>query len=100
MLQGMLQGLNAIAVKAVLAAPGDEAPNTEGLADWLRTFIGPIFLAIVSIVAIFFLFTREITRFVQFIVLTLVVAVIFYWPGILVSIATAAAKALGVDTDT
>lgn len=43
------------------AAPGD-TPNTQGLADWLRTFLGPIFLAIVSI-------------------------------------AMAAAKALGVDTD-
>ena len=99
----MMHHLTAIAdtalASAPLSAPGD-APDTEGLADWLRTFIGPIFLAIVSIVAIFFLFTREITRFVQFIVLTLVVAVIFYWPGILVSIATAAAKALGVDTDT
>ena len=42
---------------------------------------GSLFLGIVGIVAIFFLFTREITRFVQFIVLAVAIAVIFYTPG-------------------
>ncbi|MBB4932808.1 hypothetical protein F4561_003628 [Lipingzhangella halophila] len=38
-----------------------EAPDTEGLADFLGGFLGLLFLVIVSIVAIFFLFTRKVT---------------------------------------
>lgn len=97
----MLQEVTALAVRAMLAlpsaAPKDDGPNTDAFAEWLRNLVGPLFLAVVSIVAIFFLFTREITRFVQFIVLTVVIAIIFYWPGILTSVAGAAARALGVD---
>ena len=81
----------------ILAAP-QEGPNTDALADWLRQFFGPVFLAVVSIIAIFFLFTREITRFVQFIVLSVAIAVIFYWPGVLTSIAKGIATAMGMDT--
>ena len=40
--------------------------------------VGPLFLGIVGIVALFFLFTREIIRFVQFVVLAVAIAVIFY----------------------
>lgn len=70
--------------------------DTQGLATWLRTFFGPLFLAIVSIVAIFFLFTREITRFAQFVVLAVMIGVIFYVPGIIEVTARAIARALGV----
>ena len=55
---------------------------------WIGVFVG--------IVAIFFLFTREITRFVQFIVLAVAIAVIFYTPGIVHTLATGIANALGV----
>jgi len=82
----------------VLAAPSD-TPNTQGLADWLQSIFGPLFLAIVGIIALFFLFTREITRFVQFIVLAIVIAVIFYYPSILIEIARGAASALGINTN-
>ncbi|GAA0208728.1 hypothetical protein ACQPZ8_08650 [Actinomadura nitritigenes] len=71
--------------------------NTGNLADWLRNIFGPLFLVIVSIVAIFFLFTREITRFVQFIVLAIGIGVVFYVPNIIETTARAIAKALGVD---
>lgn len=84
-----------------LAAAPTPAPNgggldSSGLATWLRDFFGPIFLVIVSIVAIFFLFTREITRFVQFIILAIGIGVIFYVPNIIETTAKAIAKALGV----
>lgn len=79
-----------------LAAPGDEL-KTDQLADWLRQIFGPLFLVIVSIVAIFFLFTREITRFVQFIVLAIGIGVVFYVPNIIETTAKAIATALGVD---
>nr|WP_246007193.1 hypothetical protein [Actinomadura pelletieri] len=80
----------------LLAAPDDEL-QTDQLADWLRQIFGPLFLVIVSIVAIFFLFTREITRFVQFIVLAIGIGVVFYVPNIIETTAKAIAKALGVD---
>lgn len=79
----------------LLAAPDDL--RTDQLADWLRGIFGPLFLVIVSIVAIFFLFTREITRFVQFILLAIGIGVIFYVPNVIEVTAKAIAKALGVD---
>lgn len=78
----------------VLAANDQLDPS--GLAHWLRAFFGPLFLVVVSIVAIFFLFTREITRFVQFVILAIAIGVIFYVPNIIETTARAIAKALGV----
>lgn len=70
--------------------------DPTGLADWLRKFFGPLFLVVVSIVAIFFLFTREITRFVQFLILAIAIGIIFYVPNIIEVTARTIAKALGV----
>jgi hypothetical protein len=91
----MFHELITSAPDQLLAAPDDL--KTDQLADWLRQIFGPLFLVIVSIVAIFFLFTREITRFVQFIVLAIGIGVIFYVPNIIETTARAIAKALGVD---
>jgi hypothetical protein len=77
--------------------PPSTGLNTEGLADFLRRFFGPLFLAVVSVVAIFFLFTREITRFVQFIILAIAIGVIFYVPNIIEVTAKAIAGALGIN---
>ncbi|MFB4312868.1 hypothetical protein [Actinomadura sp. 21ATH] len=92
----MLHHLMASIPFEVLAAPNDDL-QTDQLADWLRQIFGPLFLVIVSIVAIFFLFTREITRFVQFILLAIGIGVIFYVPNIIEVTARAIARALGVD---
>ncbi|GAA2604052.1 LptF/LptG family permease [Actinomadura fulvescens] len=92
----MLHHIMASIPYEVLAEPNDEL-KTDDLAEFLRQFFGPLFLVIVSIVAIFFLFTREITRFVQFIVLAIGVGVVFYVPNIIETMAKAIAKALGVD---
>lgn len=78
------------------AAPLAAGPNTQGLVSYLQSLFGPLFLGIVGIVALFFLFTREITKFVQFIVLAVLIAVVFYTPGIVQSLATGIASALGV----
>jgi hypothetical protein len=81
---------------SILAAAPQAAVNTEGLVKYLQSLFGPLFLGIVGIVAIFFLCTREITRFVQFIVLAVAIAVVFYTPGIVQALATGIAHALGV----
>jgi hypothetical protein len=72
------------------------ALSTSGLVTYLQGLFGPLFLGIVGIVAIFFLFTREIIRFVQFLVLAVAIAVIFYTPSIVQTLATGIANALGV----
>ena len=72
------------------------ALSTTGLVTYLQGLFGPLFLGIVGIVAIFFLFPREIIRFVQFVVLAVAIAVIFYTPGIVQTLATGIANALGV----
>lgn len=91
----MIQHMLAMLPQHVSAEPANGL-NTDDLAKWLRQIFGPLFLVIVSIVAIFFLFTREITRFVQFIILAIGIGVIFYVPNIIETTAKAIAKALGV----
>jgi hypothetical protein len=70
--------------------------NTQGLVSWLQGLFGPLFLGIVGIVALFFLFTREIIRFVQFFLLAVAIAIIFYTPSIVQTLAQGITKALGV----
>ena len=72
------------------------ALSTANLVTYLQSLFGPLFLGIVGIVAIFFLFTREIIRFVQFLVLAIAIAVVFYTPSIVQTLATGIANALGV----
>jgi hypothetical protein len=80
----------------LLIAASSAALSTTGLVTYLQGLFGPLFLGIVGIVAIFFLFTREIIRFVQFIVLAIAIAVVFYTPSIVQTLATGIAHALGV----
>jgi hypothetical protein len=83
-------------ISTLVAAAPQAAINTQGLVKYLQGLFGPLFLGIVGIVALFFLFTREITRFVQFILLAVGIAVIFYTPSIVQTLATGIANALGV----
>ena len=85
-----------MSVSIIAAAAPQAAISTVGLVDYLQTLFGPLFLGLVGIVALFFLFTREITRFVQFIVLAVAIAVVFYTPSIIQALATGIANALGV----
>src|SRR5713101_4114803 len=80
----------------ILAMTPPVALSSSGLVTYLQTLFGPLFLGIVGIVAIFFLFTREILRFVQFFVLAVAIGVIFYVHGIVRSLAMGIAHALGV----
>ena len=80
----------------LLAVASPVALSTSGLVSYLQGLFGPLFLGIVGIVAIYFLFTREITKFVQFLVLAVAIAVIFYTPSIVQTLATGIANALGV----
>ena len=70
--------------------------STTGLVTYLQGLFGPLFLGIVGIIALFFLFNREVTKFVQFIILAVAIAVVFYTPSIVQTLATGIANALGV----
>ena len=83
-------------VSVIAAAAPQAAISTEGLVKYLQSLFGPLFLGIVGIVALFFLFTREITRFMQFMVLAVAIGVVFYVPDIVQTLATGIANALGV----
>ena len=72
------------------------ALSSQGLVTYLQSLFGPVFLGIVGFTAVFFLFTREIIRFVQFVLLAVVIAVIFYTPVVVENLASAISKALGV----
>jgi uncharacterized sodium:solute symporter family permease YidK len=85
-----------MSVSILVAAAPQAAINTQGLVSYLQGLFGPLFLGIVGIVALFFLFTREITRFVQFILLAVGIAVIFYTPSIVQTLAKGISNALGV----
>ena len=63
------------------------AAGSESLVNGIRDFIGPILMLIMGIVAITFLFRREMTQFMIFIGIAIVVAVIFYAPGLISNIA-------------
>jgi hypothetical protein len=85
-----------MSVSTIVVAAAQGGVNTQNLVDYLQSLFGPLFLGIVGIVALFFLFTREITRFVQFIVLAVAIAVVFYTPSIVETLAKGIANALGV----
>ena len=85
-----------MSVSLLAAAAPQAAINTQGLVNYLQGLFGPLFLRLVGIVALFFLFTREITKFVQFIVLAVLIAVVFYTPSIVHTLATGIANALGI----
>ena len=85
-----------MSISLIAAAAPQAAINTQNLVVYLQGLFGPLFLGIVGIVAIFFLFSRELTRFVQFIVLAVLIAVVFYVPQIVETLAKGIANALGV----
>ena len=71
-----------MSVSILAAAAPQAAVNTTGLVNYLQSLFGPLFLGLVGIVALYFLFTREITKLVQFLVLAVDIAVVFYTPTI------------------
>lgn len=71
------------------------AATTETIATGIRNFVGPILLLIISLVAITFLFKREMTQFFIFVVIAIIVALLFYAPGIVKSLAQEAGSTTG-----
>lgn len=68
----------------ILASSYDFAMNvavsSQGFVSTLRNFLGPIVLFFLGVVALTFLVRREMTQFLIFLVLGVVVLAIFYVP--------------------
>lgn len=69
------------------------AAGSDGLVSAIRNFIGPIFLLAIGIAAMSFLFQRQVTQFLQFAALAVGIAIFFYYPGIIQTVAGFFAKA-------
>lgn len=74
------------------------ANASEKIAGAVQAYVGPILLLIIGIVAITFLFRRQITQFVIFLVIAIAVAIFFYAPGVIVAIAKAFTGETGIDS--
>jgi hypothetical protein len=70
--------------------------STQPLVTYLQTLIAPLLLGTIAFMAVVFLFRREITKFAEFLVLAVGVAIVFYTPQIIQVLATGIAAALGV----
>lgn len=75
----------------------DTAGTATKLTKALTDFIGPILLAIIGIVALRFLFNRQVTQFIIFIVIAALVALLFYYPGVIKTLATTFADSSGLN---
>ena len=78
--------LNAIEpTVAFLAGAGDVILSTgsAGLANKIRTFLGPIILLIISGISLTFLFRRQMMQFLTFFIIAVLVSALFYSPEII-----------------
>lgn len=58
---------------------------TDGIVKRVRDFISPIFLFIISAMALTFLFKRQFQQFGIFLLIAVAVSIIFYFPEIVVN---------------
>lgn len=76
--------LNLFNATLVVAASG----GAQKLVDAIQAWVGPIFLLAIGIIAITFLFRRQLMQFAIFIVIAILIAVLFYAPGVLINLAS------------
>lgn len=57
------------------------------LVDTLKAYIGPILLLIIGAISLTFLFKRQVSQFLTFLAIAIVVAIIFYAPDVITNIA-------------
>lgn len=82
---GTLTGIDPSANAANASA------TTQTILNNIQNFLGPIFLAMIGILALTFLMKKQMKRFIEFMILAVAVAVLFYDPGIVKNIASAIA---------
>jgi sugar phosphate permease len=58
------------------------------ITDNIRDFVSPIYLLVVSIVAIIFLLKRQTSALIQFMVIAIIVGVLLFTPDVIRTIST------------
>lgn len=71
------------------------AASGNSLATTIRNWIGPLFLLAIGIAAFGFLFQKQFMKLIEFVALAVVVAVLFYDPGVIQAIGQALSQAFG-----
>lgn len=71
---------------------------SENIVRTVQAYVGPIFLLIIGIVAITFLFQRQIMQFTIFVIIAILVSILFYAPGVIKAIAQAFTGETGIAT--
>jgi hypothetical protein len=74
------------------------ANAAEALAATIQAYVGPILLLIIGLVALPFLFRRQLMAFGTFVLIAILVAIFFYYPGIILSIAGQFVGETGIGT--
>lgn len=62
------------------------ANAADDLVNALKAYIGPILLLVIGAVSITFLFRRQISQFLIFLVIAIIVAILFYAPDFITAI--------------
>lgn len=65
--------------------------TTSDILGNISNILGPLFLAGIGILALTFLAKKQMKRFIEFMILAVLVAVLFYDPGIVKNLANAIA---------
>lgn len=69
---------------------------SDQIVSTVQAYVGPILLLLIGIVALTFLFKREIMQFVIFLIIAILVSILFYAPGVVKSIAQAFTGETGI----
>lgn len=65
------------------------ANPAQGLVDVIKAWVGPILLLVIGLFALKFISQSQIMAFVTFLIVAVMVAIIFYYPGIIENLAGA-----------
>jgi hypothetical protein len=95
-LRRTLPALGFISLKETVILILAAGLSTQSLVTYLQGLFAPLFLGLISIMAVFYLFKREMIKFVEFIALAILVAIVFYTPSVIQVLAAGLAAALGI----
>ena len=93
-----MNGLMHFVSDLIAVAPGPGNQSGANIATNLRNFIAPLVLLVIGVVALSYLFKKQLTQFFQFLALAVLVGVLFYTPNVIEKIATWVSSLFGGTT--
>lgn len=73
------------------------ANAAEDIVHAVQVYVGPILLLVISVMALKFLFKTQMMQFGIFVLVAILVAILFYAPGVIKTIAQAFAGETGLE---